>query len=421
MSVYKVEKFAPYSRAEISVPASKSLLNRALLLAALSKDEVRLLCGDLCDDTRTLLGCLRKLGIRIDETVDGLLVFGCGGNIPCKSAVLDVGSAGTAARFLPVALAFCGGEYIFTASAQMKERPMATLPLLETLYVELQFLEKPGTFPFRIRSQGVRGGEITVSTDESTQFASAFLLTAGFCGTPFTLRLAGGRTQGSYIAMTLEMLSAFHIPYERHGDAITVFPQTSAPAAYEVEPDLSSACYFFALALLCRAKIFIHRAKLRTLQGDVQFLKLLEQRGLKLTETGEGVLADGTDVESFEGFNDEFTDFSDQTLTAAALAPFAATPSRLRGVGHIRLQECDRIRAIVENLTALGVPAHSSGEDIFIEPAPVKAAEIETFSDHRVAMAFALVGLKAGGVTIKNPECCKKTFENYFKILSDIK
>lgn len=419
MEFYTVKKFQPHD-VTVSVPASKSILNRALLLAALSKGSVTLICGNYAEDTRALIGCLKALGIAIEPRQDGLLVTGCGGNIPNRRARLDVMSAGTAARFLPIALSFCGGEYLFTASEQMKKRPMEVLNELERAGVEIEYLEEAGHFPFLLRSNGFSKDRLEIDTDHSTQYASGMLMAAMIFGKPFTLTLHGARTNSSYIAMTLSMLEAFHVPFVRNGDEITVSPQTDAPACYEVEPDLSGACYFYALALLCSVRVCVRGVKRNTLQGDFAFLNLLQARGVKLIDTEAGLLADGTQVSSFDGFQENMRDFSDQTLTVAALAPFADSPSKLSGVEHIRFQECDRVNAILENLTALGVSVCLQEDSIVIQPSRPNSGQIKTFRDHRVAMAFSLLGLKIGDLAIENPSCVQKTFDNYFDLLDEI-
>ena len=161
----------------------------------------------------------------------------------------------------------------------------------------------------------------------------------------------------------------------------------------------------------------IHR---KSLQGDTRFLSLLEDAGVLLESNPEGILADGSSIENFCGFDLNMQEFSDQALTVAALAPFASSPTRIRGIAHIRKQECDRINAIVENLTALGVPSSATEDEIYIEPAPVRGGTVKSFGDHRVAMAFALIGLKTGNLFIENPSCVRKTFDNYFEILDEL-
>ncbi|MDE7158064.1 MAG: hypothetical protein K2N74_00655, partial [Clostridiales bacterium] len=330
MQNLSVKRFIPHGELSVDVPASKSILNRALILAALARGTVKLQCGSLCEDTRALLNCLLALGVQIEQRHDGFTVRGCGGDFPVKNACLNVQSAGTAARFLPAVLAFCGGEYTFTASEQMQKRPMDLLKTLSELGTEITFLKDDGHFPFRLRSAGITAKKIEVQTDVSTQFASGLLLAGAV--SPLTLVLRGERTAGSYVEMTFQMLRAFGATVERNGDEITVFPAEKSPDSYNVEGDFSGACYFCALALLLHVKIFIRSASLIGVQGDLQFINLLQEKGLRLMQTEQGLLADGEQVTSFTGFDADFRDFSDQTMTAAALAPFATTPSILKNV-----------------------------------------------------------------------------------------
>ncbi len=420
MEEVRVKQFIPKAgRYVADVPASKSIFNRALLLAALAKGDVRLYAGALGGDTRAMLGCIRALGIAVEELEDGLLVHGCGGNIPNANAQLDVASAGTAARFLPAALAFCGGDYRFTASSQMAARPMEILSVLERAGAVIERERADAPFPFVLHSRGVTAEHIDVETNVSTQYLSGLIIGASAGKAPVTICPHGDRASGSYVKMTLEMLPAFHAGYMRSERGITVQPAQRAPQAFHVEGDLSGACYFFALALLFGIRILVRRVTRNTLQGDSAFLNLLEEKGVRFEETEDGLLADGSSAR-FTGFDANFCDFSDQTLTAAAIAPFASTPSVLRGVEHISRQECDRIQAIVENINALGGSARTNGQDIFIQPIPLTGGRVKSFSDHRVAMAFSLAGLKTGTVTIDDPACTNKTFEGFFSALDGL-
>ncbi len=423
MKVFTVEKLsAGGTQIAVQVPASKSVTNRALLLAALSKGRVLLTGGALSNDTRAFLDCLVALGIKVERSDRGIFVEGCGGNIPNPNAAINVQSAGTAARFLTVALAFCGGDYRLEASEQMQKRPMdEAIALLRQAGVTVECLNEEGRFPFRLRSSGVSANEFSVNTDKSSQYASAFLMAAGVRNTPLTLTLTGSRTQGSYVDITLRMLDGFAVPYARTGNEITVFPAQTPPEIYAIEPDISGACYFYALSLLLQKKVLVYGVRENAMQGDRKFFKLLSDRGVKFFDTPDGLLADGSEVTDFYGFDEDMQDFSDQTLTVAALAPFATTPTVLRNVAHIRLQECDRMAASVENLNALGIPARADEKNIYITPASPVAGRVKTFDDHRVAMAFTLLGLKVGGVEIENPDCCKKTFDNFFELISALK
>ncbi len=402
---------------EVSVPASKSILSRALLLAAFCGGKVFLHCGPYPQDTRDLIGCFTRLGVRITPEDGGLLADGT--HIE-KSAVLDVGSAGTAARFLTAMLAFRGGDYSFTASRQMSARPMDHLFALEEAGVAIEYGGEYGRFPFRMHSDGITAPIMQLGTDTSTQYASGVLLAAACGNAPFTLRLSGERADGSYIRMTLAVLKAFGADYVRGRDGITVIPSKTPPKEYFVEPDVSGACYFYALALLCGARVRVRGVHLDSLQGDVKFLSLLGEKGVIFTESAEGLTADGRHIRKFTGFDVDMRDFSDQALTLAAIAPFAETPTVIRGIGHIRRQECDRIEAIRCNLHALGVPCEADADSVKIYPAPVRGGTVRTFNDHRVAMAFSLIGARAGGVVIENPQCCEKSFGNFFTLLGGL-
>ncbi len=415
-----VRKFVPKpGTLVVDVPASKSILNRALLLSALAKGDVTLHAGALGEDAKAALRCIEALGVQCEKVEGGILVHGCGGKFR-EGASLDVGSAGTVARFFPAALAFAGGNYRFDASAQMKARPMGILKLLESVGVKFIFEEAPYSFPFTMTSEGISADELVVDTTESTQYASALMMAASVRTSPTTLLLTGPRIKGSYVKITREMLKSFHIRTEDVEGGVKVFPAGEPPKEFDVEPDISGACYLYALSLLCGARVQVPRAHLNTAQGDIRFLHVLEDKGVRLTETPEGLIADGKNVPFFNGFDYDMQDFSDQALTVAALGLFATSPSILRNIAHIRHQECDRIAAIVENANALGARCFTDGTDVFLEPAPVHPTRIHSFGDHRVAMAFALVGMKLGGVTVDDPDCAAKSFEGYFELLDSL-
>ncbi len=411
-----IRKLQPGGAITVEVPASKSLANRALLLAAFCRGDLFLRMGACGQDTLSLLDCLRQLGVTVEPRRGGLFVRG--GDLADTGAV-NVGNAGTVARFLTAMLAFRGGTYRVDACSQMAQRPMGIVESLSKAGVRFE-LPPHGIFPFTMSSDG-KIREMTVDTDVSTQYASGILLAAAAGKEPFRLHLTGKRTSGSYIAMTLALIAKFGATWTRNANTIDVTPIEHPPTEYEVEPDVSAACYFYALAPLLQKKVTVCGVHADSLQGDMNFIRLLAEKGVALEETPQGLIADGSDVQSYSGFDAVLTDFSDQALTVAALAPFASSPSVLRGIGHIRKQECDRISAIMQNLTALGVPCRAEGDDVWIAPSAIRDGVIETFDDHRVAMAFALIGLKTGRIAIRNPQCCAKTFANYFEILASLR
>lgn len=426
---YRVKKLEVKDEINVRVPGSKSITNRALLLAALSDKKCTLHGVLFSDDSRAFLDSLQRLGfeVSVDEEKKDVTLRGTGGRIPNRRAAIDVRSAGTAARFLTVMLALSGGEYELDASPQMCKRPME--PLLSVLKengVEFGFRGEEGHFPFYMKSDGCSVKEVSIDTGVSSQFASALLMSGVLLKNGLKVHMSGGRTKGSYIKMTLSMMSRFGIDYVKEENACFVPYQPSfGLEEYQVEPDVSGACYFYAMAPLLKTSVIVKDVHRNSLQGDIKFVEALQKLGCQLTDTGEGVRVSGEKTDGYPGLTLSMKDFSDQTMTMAAIAPFAETPTLIRNVEHIRFQESDRISAIITELTRMGVRCEEAPEEKGIRiypaaPGEIKETEVETYEDHRMAMAFTLVGLKTGKITIKNPGCCRKTFENYFEIIDQL-
>lgn len=425
MDFYRVRPVKEKKNIEVSVPGSKSITNRALMLAAMS-DGVCTLNGALfSDDSRAFLDCLLKLGFDVDinESKCRVVIKGEGGKVPNKKATVNVRSAGTVARFITVFLAVAGGDYILESSEQMKKRPMKEL--LDSLIekgVEIKYLENEGHFPFKIHSNGISDVEMTIDTTTSSQYASALLMASVIHG--MKINLTGLRVNGAYIKITVKMMEQFGIDLEKNNNTYVVKAQNYGLSSYDIEPDMSAACYFYAMAILLKTKVAVRGIHLNSMQGDIKFLSVLEQMGCDMKETDLGVEADGSQIETYEGIDIDMSDFSDQALTMAVVAAFAKSETRIRNIGHIRGQESDRVQVMVTELNRLGCYAtiieENGKTDVVIKPAELHGTEIETYDDHRVAMSFALAGLMVDKVVIKNPMCCRKTFENYFEVLDEI-
>lgn len=425
MEKYRVKPLIGSHPIAVKVPGSKSITNRALMLAALGNKTCVLHGVLFSDDSRAFLSCLKELGfdIEIEEEAGEVTIVGRGGEIPNKNAAINVRSAGTAARFLTVMLAFAGGHYTLYSSEQMKKRPME--PLLTELRkagVSITCLEKEGHFPFTITSGKADIREITIDTNISSQFASALLMAATLLPHGLSLHMEGERSSGAYILMTLSMLEQFGIHAVKNGADCYLAPgQSYGIEAYEIEPDMSAACYFYAMAAILNRKVTVqgtHEAS--SLQGDKKFLNVLRELGCQVEDSKEGVTVTG--VPRYNGISVDMKDFSDQALTMAVVAAFGDTPTRIKNIGHIRMQESDRIAAMITELNRMGVGCQELPEKDGVEilPSPIQPAEIETYEDHRVAMAFTLAGLRSEGIVIKNPLCCGKTFENYFDVIDRI-
>ncbi|MGF7143009.1 3-phosphoshikimate 1-carboxyvinyltransferase [Anaerotaenia torta] len=423
---YQVGEFIQKDEIEIEVPGSKSITNRALMLAALSNGSCRLTGVLFSDDTRAFLSCLTELGfnVRIEEEIKTVTIQGLGGVIPNRTAEINVRSAGTAARFLTALLAFAGGDYILRSSAQMERRPME--PLIASLHdmgVSVNCLKEEGHFPFEIHSRGIAAEEITMDTSISSQFVSALLMAGVLSPRGVRVRMSGSRKAGAYIKLTLAMMKQFGIEVAQEGNVCYVpHNLTYHITSYQVEPDVSAACYFYAMAPLLGIAVTVKGVHDASMQGDIKFIEVLRQLGCLAEDAEQGIRVVGRRDRIYPGITVDMNDFSDQTMTLAALAPFASSPTNIKNIAHIRLQESDRIRAIIQELTRLGIRCEESREDggICIYPGRITPAVVETYEDHRMAMAFTLIGLRAEGVVIDNPHCCAKTFENYFEIIDEL-
>ncbi len=420
---------------ETAVPGSKSITNRALLLAAMAEGTSTLNGCLTSDDAKHFLECLKTLGFPVEEVSDGALgsnitITGYGGDIPNKKAEIYVGSAGTAARFLVAMLAFSDGDYVVNSSEQMKKRPMQ--PLIDALKnagAKVVCLEEEGHFPLHIigtKDKTSIPDSFTVNIDKSSQFLSALLIAVGTLGKKAEINVVGNHGL-SYVDLTAEMMRSFGVSVEKWtiDEKITyLFSGEGSYKAlnYDVEPDMSAAAYFYALAAVLGTKVAVKGVTRYMLQGDVEFLNVLEKMGCDVQEKNDGtVVVTGTEDGKLRGgFSVDMSAFSDQALTLAAIAPFADAPITITGIGHIRLQECDRIHAIVQNLTTLGIKTEEKEDEVTIYPGVPKSGDVETYDDHRVAMSFALTGLRTAGVRILNPSCCKKTFAEYFDVLEKV-
>lgn len=408
---------------EVSVPGSKSITNRALLLATLA-DGRSLLRGALfSDDSRHFLSCIRDLGFytTADEKERTMAVTGLGGPVPHASARQYVGSAGTAARFLTAYLGLSHGIFYMDASEQMRRRPMA--PLLDSLQkLGCQVFSVPGHerghFPFFLRGHGFKRDRISVNIDHSSQFLSALLIVSCLSPRDFTIEVEG--THGmAYIDMTVRMMEQFGVTVERPGQNLflTRAGQHYRAGEYQVEPDVSASCYFYAMCPLLNIPVRVRNIHFQSLQGDVAFIRLLEQMGCAASDTPEGILLSPPEGGVFQGITADMSACSDQAITLAAIAPYANGPTSITGIGHIRFQESDRLAAVTTELTKIGIRCESTEDSLTIWPGTPRPASIETYDDHRMAMGFALTGLRTAGIEIRDPGCCKKTFEDYFDVL----
>lgn len=424
MDKYQVKTLERKKEIIVSVPGSKSITNRALLMAALSEQRVTLRGALFSDDSRYFLQSLKDLGFQtdIDEKNKNVVINGTGGVIPYNNVSIYVGSAGTAARFLTAMLGLSGGTYIINASEQMKKRPMKPLfEALEQLGTRFEYLEKEYFLPVKVLGRENGTHKVTLDIEKTSQPLSALLMTGLMIKGGLEICITGEKKTGSYVEITRKMMESFGCETDFDGTSYFV-PEGSKYGIqeYQIEPDVSAACYFYGIAAITGGSAVVRNVHLDTLQGDIRFTEVLEQMGCSVEDTESGIRVLAPPDGILHGVTVDMNNFSDQALTLAVLAIFADAPVTIKNIGHIRLQECDRIQAIVENMMRLGIKCEEKKDEITVYPGATKAAEIETFEDHRVAMAFTLAGLVRQGITILNPMCCKKTFENYYEVIESL-
>ncbi len=408
----------------VQVPGSKSITNRALLLATLAEGVSTLRGVLFSDDSRHFLKCIQDLGFEttVDEAARMITVNGHGGDVPKSEASQYVGSAGTAARFLTAYLGICHGTYHMDASEQMRRRPMK--PLLDSLKelgCEVLYEGAEGYFPFTIKGRGFGKNQIRINIDHSSQFLSALLIAACLCKEDMRIQVEG--THGmAYIKMTEAMMQQFGVQtaHPTSDSFLVTCGQQYKARDYQIEPDVSAACYFYAMAPLLGIPVMVEHVHFDSLQGDVEFIRILEQMGCSAADTPRGILVTPPADSRIRGVDVNMSACSDQAITLAAIAPFADTPTTIRGIGHIRYQESNRMGAIVTELKKMGILCRETEHNLTIYPGKPKATTVDTYDDHRMAMGFSLIGLRAPGIAIDNPGCCRKTFEDYFTVLDQV-
>jgi len=409
--------------ATVRVPGSKSLTNRALMISALANGTTRLTNALFSDDSRYFAKALQTLGfdVQLDETNHEMTVIGLGGKIPAKKAELFIGNAGTAARFLSAFLTLGNGEYVLDGEPRMRERPIGDLiDALNQLGVELEATNNCP--PVEIFAKGLPGGKTKIAGNISSQFLSALLMVAPYAQAPIEIELTTDLNSRPYVDMTIAIMKDFGVEIERRDySQFTIHPTFYSPlSTYAIESDASAASYFFAAPAICGGTVCVENISRKSLQGDINFLDVLSQMGCTVTETDDCLQVTGTT--DLRGSDVDMRDIPDTAQTLAAVAPFANSPTRIRGIASARVKETDRVSATCTELKRLGVQVEEHEDGMTIYPCQTfKPANIQTYNDHRMAMAFSLIGLRVPGITIENPGCVSKTFPDYFDVLETLR
>lgn len=407
------------------------MTNRAILLAALSNGDTRLENCLFSRDTEIMLNAVQTLGFEVsgDESQKRIQIRGLGGRIPNTAAKIDIGNSGTSARFLTAMLATCPeGEFELDGDTAMRKRPIQKLAdTLISLGCDIDTAN--GFFPIRIRPSGLNGGKATVDASESSQFVSALLMAAPCAKEVLQIELSDNSIRRGYIDLTLKMMEHFGIPsgnLDASKDSYRIKPASySSPKnGYRIESDASAASYFIALPLATGGVVEIEGVSKESLQGDIAFTQIAERAGATLDwQTDSLVVSANLGSHPISPLSANYYPYSDTFMTGAAIAPLANGPTLIEGIGHTRLQECDRIEAMASGLANAGQSVHETESSIEVTPSLLNPATIETYEDHRIAMSFAILGSHdalANGkpwLNIVDPLCCRKTFPNFFEVL----
>lgn len=404
--------------ADVQIPGSKSITNRALLLAALA-DGVSTLDGVLfSDDSHWFIDGLLRLGVavEVDQPRAQVRVHGLGGGPPAVEAELWVELAGTAARFLLAYAALGQGHYMIDGTARMRQRPMADLiETLRDLGAYCYSMSDHSGLPIRVEACGLRGGAAGLAGDKTSQFLSALLMVAPYAQQDVELIMTSPLAATPYIDITTTMMARFgaHVEQQGYERFHVRAGQRYHGQRYQIEPDASNASYFFAAAAVTGGRVRVANLSRGSIQGDIAFLDVLAQMGCQI-EAG----ADWAEVrgpQQLRGVDLDMSKLPDMAITLATLAPFADSPTTIRNVALIRHHETDRIAALASELGKLGVALDERDDGLTIYPGWQRAAELDAHHDHRMAMGLAVAGLKIPGVSIRGAEAVGKTFPNFFE------
>lgn len=421
---------------EVEIPGSKSITNRALLLASLASlptsfsnsfnnssrnfSKKTVLRNVLwSEDTRIMYSALQSLGLKLkwlEDRIENIIEVEYASRIFSPEKPLYLGNAGTAFRFLTSFVCLGDGEFVLTGSQRMKDRPIKDLvDSLRSLGANIEYLEKEGCPPLKIQARGLMGGHVNVLGNWSSQYISSLLMSAPFIRQDLSIQVSGERVSEPYIDLTLKMMEDFGVTVNQTEDGFFVPANQhySSVQQYWVEADASSASYFFAMASITGGRVRVFPLNFSSMQGDLRFIWLLK-------EMGSTVQADERSVEvkgkALYGIDVDMRDISDLVPTLAVVALFVHGKTTIRNVGHIRIKESDRLTAVSVELKKLGAHVEETDSSISIFPQKnYQPAMLHTYDDHRLAMAFSLAGLMIPGVRIQDPECVAKTFPDYFQ------
>jgi 3-phosphoshikimate 1-carboxyvinyltransferase len=421
-----IEPFRDPTTGVVRVPGSKSITNRALILAALADPSSGcILRGALrSEDTEVMIQALAALGFQVDTdwNQDAVRVHrdSQAPVIPAERAEIFVANSGTSMRFLTALVSLGHGRYRLDGIPRMRERPVeGLLDALCQLGVKVASVNKPGFPPIVVDAAGLTGGQVRMRGDVSSQFLSGLLMVAPMARGEITIQVDGGLVSRPYVEMTCRMMSRAGVEVEADLCRFRV-PNVTHYAArqIDVEPDASAAGYFLAAAAITGGVIRIPGLGDQSLQGDVHFAELLREMGCRVRVGQDSIELEGGGLRGIEA---DMVDISDCVMTLAVVACFSEGSTTIRNVGHIRHKETDRLAALANELRRVGTQVKELADGLEITPQPLHGAVVETYNDHRMAMSFSLIGLRVPGIVIRNPGCVAKTYPRFFDDLEQLR
>jgi 3-phosphoshikimate 1-carboxyvinyltransferase len=410
--------------AVVRLPGSKSLTNRALMVAALADGPSHLTGVLQADDTHHMLEALRMLGIglTVDDRTGTAEVQGCAGRLPNMEADLFCGNSGTTIRFCTALCAVGHGDFRLDGTPRMRERPIGQLvEVLQFLGTPVEYLEREGFPPLVVHGRGMAGGHVAFDSPPSSQLISALLMAASRARSDVLIEVTGQVVSVPYIRMTLAVLEAFGVSIvdqitEAGARFIVPAPQPYPGRSYGIEPDASNASYFLAAPAVSGGRVTVEGLGTRSVQGDARFVDVLEQMGCRVDREPDRLTVCGPPAGTrLRGITVDLNDMPDMVQTLAVVALFAEGPTHIHNVENLRVKETDRLAALARELRGLGASVDERPDGLSIRPPPVpRPGAVSTYDDHRMAMSFALAGLGTEGIVIRDPDCTAKTFPDFF-------
>jgi len=406
-------------QATLTLPGSKSYTHRALMAAALAAGASVLTNALAAEDTELTAAALAQLGAGIDWQGTTIRVTGRNGRWLPASSPIYLGNSGTSMRFLTALAALGEGEYLLTGTDRLCQRPLGELlQALGQVGVRAVSERSDGCPPVRVTG-GLRGGKARLSGGTSSQYLSAMLFIGPLAPAGLTIDITGEMVSRPYVDLTLEVLGDFGISYYREGYRLFELPggQGYLPRDYEIEADASSASYFWAAAAITGGRVTITNLSLESSQGDAAFPEVLGRMGCEVESSPAGLTVRGGPL---KGITVDMAAMPDLVPTLAVLAAFAAGDTVITGVAHLRHKESDRLAAVATELAKMGVEVRETDDGLVIRGGAPKGAVIHTYDDHRIAMSFAVAGLKIPGVAIEDPQCVAKSFPDFWQFFQQL-